>query len=180
MVCLKWLKTRLINLTTFSVNSSMPQSLHSILQSRYKPKLPLSLRENLSLKEQRTEYKLQFGKRRTSVAYQVDGNIITEGNRCDYLVLAKQTENPGENSWKAIFVELKATDVEHALKQLDASMSNAILSHESISERHARIIAKSFPSNKSIPSFEMAKRRFKSKHNCSLKQITSGCPDLIS
>ncbi len=158
----------------------MSESLHSILEKDFQPKLPLDSRENLSLKEQRTEYRLRFGNRRTCVAYQVDGNIITEGNKCDYLVLAKQDENPQNNNWKAIFIELKGTDVEHALEQLDASMSNGELKHGSINERHARIVAKSFPSSKSNPKFEAAKRTFKEKHKCSLKQVSSGCPDLVA
>lgn len=158
----------------------MAESLHSILSKDFCPKLPLKLRENLSLKEQRTEYRLQFGKRRICVAYQVDGTIITDGNKCDYLVLAKQDEDAQKNDWKAIFIELKGTDVEHALKQLDASMSDARLKHSSINELHARIVAKSFPSNKSNPKFEAAKRAFKNKHNCSIKQVTSGNPDLVS
>ncbi len=107
-------------------------------------------------------------------------HIITEGNKCDYLVLAKQDENPQNNNWKAIFIELKGTDVEHALEQLDASMSNGELKHGSINERHARIVAKSFPSSKSNPKFEAAKRTFKEKHKCSLKQVSSGCPDLVA
>lgn len=158
----------------------MSESLHSILEKDYKPKLALCSRENLSLKEQQTEYRLQFGNQRTCVAYQIDGTIITKGNKCDYLVLAKQNENPQDNNWKAIFVELKGTDVEHALEQLDASMSNSKLKHSSINERHARIVAKSFPSNKSNPKFEAAKRIFKEKHKCSLKQVSSKQPDLVA
>lgn len=157
----------------------MSESLHSVLEKDFRPTLPLESRENLSLKEQRTKYLLRFGKRRTCVAYQVDGNIITEGNRCDYLVLAKQDEDSQDNNWKAVFIELKGTDVEHALKQLDAGMSNSKLKHSSINERHARIVAKSFPSSKSNPKFETAKRIFKERHKCSLKQVSSGCPDFI-
>lgn len=158
----------------------MSESLHSVLVRDFTPKLSLATRENLSLKEQRTEYNLKFGYRRTCVAYQIDGNIITVGNKCDYLVLVKEDEQPQNNYWKAIFIELKGTDVEKALIQLDATMSNDKLKHSSIIERHARIVAKSFPSSKSNPKFEAAKRFFKKRHKCSLKQVSSGCPDLIS
>lgn len=157
----------------------MAESLHSNLLRVFSPEFPLVLRENLSLKEQQTKYVLRFGKRRSCVVYRIDGYIITEGNRCDYVVLSKQDESESDNRWKAIFVELKGTDVEHALKQLDAGMSNPRLKHDSINERHARIVAKSFPSSKSNPKFEAAKRLFKQRHNCSLKQVSSGTPDLI-
>lgn len=157
----------------------MKESLHTILGKDYTPTLPLANREKLSLKEQQTVYRLDFGKRRSCVAYQIDGKIIKSGNKCDFLILAKQEENSVSNDWKAIFVELKGTDVEHALKQLDAAMSNKIFMHDSVVERHARIVAKSFPSSKSNPKFELAKRIFKTRHKCTLKQVSSGSPDLI-
>ncbi|ROT16585.1 hypothetical protein [Bacteroides acidifaciens] len=158
----------------------MKESLHSVLERSFAPYLPLTDRKNLSLKEQQTLYKLDFGKRRKCVSYQIDGNIIKTGNKCDFLILAKQEEDENNNNWKAIFVELKGTDVEHALKQLDATMSNSIFSHGSIDEKHARIVAKSFPSSKSNPKFELEKRKFKAKHKCSLKQVSTGNIDIIT
>ncbi|MDE7190033.1 MAG: hypothetical protein K2N96_07820, partial [Muribaculaceae bacterium] len=68
----------------------MAESLHTVLSGRYSPAQSLASRENLSIKETKTTYKLSFGIRRQSVVYQIDGNIITEGNKCDYLILAKQ------------------------------------------------------------------------------------------
>lgn len=159
----------------------MGKSLYTELSANYTPELPLADRENLSVKEGQARYKLSFGKKRPSVAYRVDGNIIKSGNRCDYLILAKQEDPKGDDEkWKAIFVELKGTDVPHALKQLDASLSESKLNHTTVNERHARIVAKSFPANKANPAYEKAKRAFKTRHkDCTLKQITSGNPDLI-
>ena len=100
----------------------MAENLHTILSRRFRPRHEPAERANLSLKEQQTTYILNFGKRRECVSYQIDGYIITDGNKCDYLILARQD---GEAEWwKAIFVELKGTDVEHALVQLDAAMGN--------------------------------------------------------
>lgn len=159
----------------------MGESLHSKLSTEYAPELPLADRENLSVKEGQTRYKLSFGKKRACVAYQVDGKIIKHGNKCDYLILARQDDwDKNNEKWKSVFVELKGTDVPHALKQLDASLSEAKLNHPTVNERHARIVAKSFPANKSNPAYEKAKRAFKTKHkDCTLKQVTSGNPDLI-
>ena len=158
----------------------MAESLYSVLNRNHTPALPLAERKNLSIKEQQTLYRLEFDRRRSIVVFHIDGDIVKTGNKCDFLVLAKQEENSPEEDWKAIFVELKGTDVVHALTQLDASMSDSRLNHPSITERHARIVAKSFPSSKSNPKFEKAKRDFKIKHKCSLKQISSGAPDLIN
>lgn len=157
----------------------MADSLYSILLKEHVPVLPLAERQNLSLKEKQTIYRLEFDRRRSCVAFQVDGDIVKRGNKCDFLVLAREESKSGEEKWKAVFIELKGTDVKHALIQLDASMSNPLFNHASTSERHARIVAKSFPSSKSNPKFEKAKRDFKTKHKCSLKQVPSGNPDLI-
>jgi len=157
----------------------MVDSLHSELVMTHTPKLPLAQRENLSLKEEQTIYRLFFGRRRTCSSFRIDGDIIMQGNKCDYIVLAKKSENVDDSMWDAVFVELKGTGVEHALKQLDGAMSSRKLQHSTIAERHARIVAKSFPANKANTKYELAKRDFKKKHNCSLKQVTSGSPDKI-
>ena len=159
----------------------MDTTLYSELISRQPdPILPLTLRTNLSVKERQTIYRLNFGKKCLNAGFQVDGKLITTGNRCDYLILANQPIDPMEERWQAVFVELKGTDVPHALIQLDATLSNPLFRNAKVKEKHARIVAKSFPANKANPRFEKAKREFKSKHNCSLKQITSGKPDLLS
>lgn len=160
----------------------MIDSLHTVLSKSYPHQLPLVDRENLSLKETNTTYKLNFGKRRLCVVYQVDGNIIKVGNKCDYLILARQDISDKNNEkWKSIFVELKGTDVVHALEQLDATLDNELFIHSSINEIHARIVAKSFPANNANTDFEKAKRKFKKKHkNCTFKQVSSNQPDTIS
>lgn len=85
----------------------MAESLHTVLSRSYAPKLQLADRENLSIKETKTTYKLNFGKRRQSVAYQVDGNIITKGNKCDYLILARQDDSDNDKEmWKSVEITL--------------------------------------------------------------------------
>lgn len=160
---------------------SMAESLHTVLSKAYAPKMPLAERDNLSVKEANTTYRLKFGKRRRSVVYQIDGYIITEGNKCDCLILAGQdVAEGGEEKWKSIFVELKGTDVLHALRQLDASLDNALFRHPSVNEVHARIVAKSFPANNANTEFEKARRKFKTKHKgCLFKQVSSNQPDFI-
>ena len=110
----------------------MSESLHTVLSKSYAPAQPLTERENLSIKETNTTYKLKFGHRRQSVVYQIDGKIITAGNKCDYLILARQ-DKPADDGdvefWKSIFVELKGKEVLHALKQLDATLDNRIFQH---------------------------------------------------
>lgn len=42
----------------------------------------------------------------------VDGCVVTEGERCDYLLLVDDAD-------VSVFVELKGSDVKHALEQLE-------------------------------------------------------------
>ena len=44
--------------------------------------------------------------------YRIDGEVIKEGSRCDYLLL-------NETKKDAYFIELKGSDISHALEQLD-------------------------------------------------------------
>ena len=44
--------------------------------------------------------------------YRIDGEVIKEGIRCDYLLL-------NETKKDAYFIELKGSDISHALEQLD-------------------------------------------------------------
>ena len=44
--------------------------------------------------------------------YKIDGNIIIDGNKCDYLVLNDDLKT-------AYLIELKGKDIHHAIKQVD-------------------------------------------------------------
>lgn len=48
--------------------------------------------------------------------YKVDGNIITVGNKCDYLVLNDDLKT-------AYLIELKGSEIPRAIKQLDDTFS---------------------------------------------------------
>ena len=48
--------------------------------------------------------------------YKIDGNIITVGNKCDYLVLNDDLKT-------AYLIELKGKDIHHAIKQLEDTLN---------------------------------------------------------
>ena len=75
----------------------------------------------ISLKERSTVYLLNFVPPMDCVAYQVDGNIIkgADKDKCDKLVVATTCTDEKV----CVFVELKGSDVAHAVKQLDATLS---------------------------------------------------------
>jgi len=149
----------------------------SLIAKGFVPHHQLAQRKELSLKENRTKYVMNLCSNCLTVSFRVDGQIIEEGDKCDYVVLAEH--DPVSHLWKEIFVELKGTDVEHAISQLEASLGADILKNPMISQRKARIVALSFPSSKSNPAVEKAKRRFQSIYNCELKSVKSGQPDMI-
>lgn len=156
----------------------MAETLHDVLERRYVPHQKLTLRSNLSLKEQQTIYRLDFGRKRLCSSFRVDGNIISEWSKCDFLILARRGESD-DAKWMAVFVELKGTDVEYALEQIKATLAASVFRHDSVGERHARIVAKSFPANKANPKFEKAKRDLCRQYHCTLRQVSSGNPDMI-
>ena len=158
---------------------SLPKStLHDELLSRgFNPHHKLDSRQELSLKEERTKYIMQLVKKLPTISFKIDGHIITEGNKCDFMILIERDNK--ECIWEQVFVELKGTDVEHAINQLETTLGADILKTSLISNRRARVVALSFPSSKSDPTIEKAKRRFLSKYNCELKTLKSGNPDRI-
>lgn len=155
------------------VNSSLYKRLVSL---NYYPSNLLCLRDRLSIKEDRTTYILALDDKLKTVSFQIDGYIICDGLKCDHLILI---QNAG-NQWCEIFVELKGTDVNHAIEQLESTISREPFAQTSSSHKKARIVAQSFPSNKSNPIVEKAKRRFLNKYRCELKSVKSLQPDRIN
>lgn len=65
----------------------------------------------ITFKEQKSSFILNNQKSREVEVHHVDGCVITSGVRCDFLVIDKQ-------SAREIYIELKGTDLNHALTQL--------------------------------------------------------------
>lgn len=79
----------------------------------------------------------------------VDGCQITDGIRCDYLIL--------DHCHNEYFVELKGKDLPHAVEQLEASIQQ--LSAPTIQLKKAIIVSSRNPSNDT--SVQRAKAMFK-------------------
>ena len=108
---------------------------------------------------------------------QVDGCIICNGDKCDKLVLSK---NPTDTkTWIGHFVELKHSDVEHAIDQLEATIRHTVFKHPSLTRKYARIVATRFPANNGNTPFERARERFADKYQCNLKRLKPNQPDSI-
>lgn len=141
----------------------------------YAPEQALQVRAKISVSENGKRYLLATCGKEQSVVYAVDGNIVTEGQRCDKLVLVKRSaKDVTPEQWTEAFVELKGVDTNHAIDQLRQTLKKAIFKHPSNGEVRARIVAQSFPSNKSNPTMEKAKQEFRKDYNCDLRGMKTG------
>lgn len=153
------------------------KSTHDNLSANgYHPEQPLQVRKTIVESENGKKYSLEVLDNKASVSYQVDGNIIKEGEKCDKLILVKYSDD----EWAEIFVELKGVDVSHAIDQLLTTLKKPIFRHPSNKIVRARIVATSFPSNKANPIMENAKKEFASKpFFCDLRGLKNGQKDKI-
>lgn len=152
------------------------ESLHKLLTEQgYKPEQKLNVRKTVSTSEKGKRYLLQVAASYESVVYQIDDYIITNGNKCDKMVLIKK----GSDHWAQIFVELKGVDVKSAINQLESTLKNKGLQHKTNKEKRARVVAASFPSSRANPIIEEAKIHFRKMYQCDLRGLKSDQPDKI-
>ena len=130
--------------------------------------------EKMCLEERGVKYVMVFKPPMDCVAYGVDGYIIkgTETDKCDKIVFAQSKDR-----LLSIFVELKGSDVAHAIKQLEATITHPLFSKNTGNKIFARIVSRKMPSNAGNSVVVKAKNRFRSKYNCELLCIKSGNPD---
>jgi len=90
----------------------------------------------------------------------VDGCYILNGAKCDFLfeVINSKLE-------EVFYVELKGSDISHAVEQLEATILKCLSIHKDIS-RKCFIVASKFP--KSGTSSQVMKKKFLSKNKIQL------------
>ena len=147
----------------------------SLKESGFEPQQELLVRKVLATKENGKCYRLCIRDNKKSSLFQIDGNIVTHGKRCDKLVLVENKKD----DWAEVFVESKGVDIASAIEQLTSCLENPIFKHVTNKELRARIIAQSFPSNKSNPIMEKAKIEFRQKYHCDLRGMKNGQEDSI-
>lgn len=154
----------------------MAENTYSALkESGYAPEQELSIRKIVATSELGKRYHLNVSQSKRSSLFQVDGYIVSEGKRCDKLALVEKAKD----NWAEIFVELKGVDIASGVEQLRACLDNSLFKHLTNKELRARIIAQSFPSNKSNPVMEKAKIEFRQKYHCDLRGMKNGQQDSI-
>lgn len=151
-----------------------------LAEKGFQPSQPLACRKILTASEQGRKYTLEISDSQKTALFDIDGYIVTQGQKCDKLVLVDRCRNAGDENWCEIFVELKGKDVAHAIEQIRATLKNPMFRHPSNKTVKARIVAASFPSNKSNPIMEKAKKEFAaSPYHCDLRGMKNGQKDQV-
>lgn len=146
-------------LSSFVSETPFANSTHGeLIQKGFCPTLPLTSRKILKVSEEGKQYILNISNGKKSECFQVDGDIIKTGERCDKLILVQLGSDEQNEEWAEIFVELKGVDVKHAWRQLLETVKNQLFVHPTNKERRACVVAASFPSYNSNPDIERLKK----------------------
>jgi len=95
----------------------------------------------------------------------VDGCYIDDGVKCDFLFeILEGCEEDGDPE-KVFYVELKGTDIQHAVKQLESTIHYCRSIHMDVL-KECHIVASRYP--KSAPSTQVVKKSFKDRNHLQL------------
>ncbi|MBL7784628.1 MAG: hypothetical protein JNM36_01880 [Chitinophagales bacterium] len=92
-------------------------------------------RQNISVEENKRKYLASNTQQNTFALYRIDGCVIKDGERCDFLLLKCE-----ENGIIAYFIELKGSDLTRALEQINASIDKLLPKLKPHLAVHARIV----------------------------------------
>jgi len=125
------------------------------------------VRNQFVCSEKRSKYVLSLDPSMEGWRYQVDNYIISEGDKCDVLILVKEGGDFAE-----VFVELKGSDVSHAITQLAETLKHSLFKDNDFLLRWARIAVYSYPKSQMLDrEVDKKAREFLKKYRCEL-QIT--------
>ena len=135
-----------------------------------------SQRTVITVKENGKKYSVKMSRAGQSAVYQIDGDVIKEGIRCDKLILFESYE---KEVWNVVFVELKGRDIFHAVDQIEATITNDLFRDCSAGRKCARIVGRNIPRNTSNSHLSWAKIRFKKNYNCDLRAVNPGTTESL-
>lgn len=116
----------------------------------------------VSVSENKRAFRIKNDSNFTINKIEVDGCYITTGAKCDYLL-----EVISQNTVTMVFyVELKGSDINHAIEQLEATIQYCLTEHKNVDKKECYIIASKFPS--AGPSSQVLKKKFLKKNKIQL------------
>jgi hypothetical protein len=92
-------------------------------------------------------------KQKLFALYHVDGCILIEGQKCDFLLL-------NADEWIAYFIELKGSDLTHAIRQINTTITQLMNDLVNFKTMNARIVLTkaNTPDLKSVELIKLQKR----------------------
>ncbi|MDE6796092.1 MAG: hypothetical protein K2J63_12410 [Muribaculaceae bacterium] len=144
----------------------------------FSPEQNWAQRKMLSVSENGKNYKVSVVNGAFSAVFQIDGNVIKDGQKCDKFLVAKRAD--GSDNAVAVFIELKGKDISHAIDQLEETIKNPLFRpYPAASDKtRARIITPSCgPTSASRIKLEEARIRFKRQYNVELRVLKNSQPD---
>ncbi|NEW61616.1 hypothetical protein GSY74_10000 [Sulfurovum sp. bin170] len=114
----------------------------------------------ISVSENRRTFRVNNSSSLSINKVEVDGCYISSGLKCDYLfeIIDKEIK-------QIFYVELKGKNIEHGIKQLEATIKYCLSVHKNI-PKECYIVASRVP--KSSTSSQKLKKEFKRKNNIQL------------
>lgn len=155
----------------------MSKGIYDILSNITEPEKKLQIRKSISVSEGKAIYVASVNPERKVAAFSVDGKLITEGNKCDKLILSQY--DGSETDWIGHFIELKGCDISHAITQLEATLNNKMFQDVSLKQKYARIVGRKFPANTGNSYIERARINFIRRYKCELKCLKYSQEDKI-
>lgn len=134
---------------------------------------PMSMKR-ISVTEKGVNYKVEVEGSLISQIFPIDGVAIKEGLRCDKFITTSDKERG-----ISIFLELKGRDINHAITQIESTISNPLFRPypNKQDKSRARIVTNRGVVSTSRVEFEKAKIRFLKNYNIDLRQLSSLQPD---
>lgn len=150
-------------------------TFYHLCANKFLPEKERTLRNGLSVKEKGVTYIMTWDGKCYSSVFSIDGYLIHEGNKCDKLIVLEYPVDT--DAWANVFVELKGSNIRHAIEQLEATLCHSLFHTEKPTRLYARVVSNTFPSKRNNPEWEKAQIRFKQKYRCELKRVKSNQPD---
>lgn len=132
--------------------------VNRLTKSGFLPSMEWKVRKDVSVSENGKTYTVKLNPAKRSAVYQIDGEIIRDGRKCDKLVVVC-----GMQEDCTVFVELKGKNITHAIDQLDTTLNHMYFQkvHEEVKVIRARIVTGgSGPASYSNKVMTDAKTRF--------------------
>lgn len=138
----------------------------------FPPEQDWSIRNIVSTSGKGINYKLSGVSEYTAI-WKLDGNLNLPGRICDKVVCVS-TSKSSTDIFRAIYVEFKGGDLNHAITQLENVLRNLPAASKDKEYIYARIVSSRGRRGVGNAIFEAARVQFKKKYNCELRAVKSG------